>query len=414
MKLTLDIVIAHLMGRKRQTIVSLMGIMLGVGFFIGISSMLRGSDADFIRRIIDNMNHITVQDEYREARVQPVEELYKDAAIAIHSLKPKNEIKGVAKFREILKFVQSQDGVRIAEVMSGPVIVNYKGTDYSLSLTGMHPDGIEAVTTIPRYMVEGTISALRSDSNGILVGKLFLDRSGLRKGDSIFVTASNGNSKLMKIVGVFETGTARTDRAMAYANIKKVQLLLDKPNRVNSLAIKMDDPYAARDFAAEIEGIFGYKSESWQEASEDIFNTLKIRNMLLYAVVSAILMVASIGIYNVISTIVMEKVKDIAIMKSMGFLPRDIGLIFMAEGLVLGLVGSLLGCAFGRGFIGVLASFRMKFPGVVKPQSFPLDYSLEPYLLAASIATAAAFLAAVMPSRKAGAVPPVDILRGAS
>ena len=139
------------------------------------------------------------------------------------------------------------------------------------------------------------------------------------------------------MVGIFRTGNAGYDENQTFALLKRVQGLLDRPSRVNRFILQLDDPYAARDVAAIIEGRIGYKAVSWLEASEDLMSVLLVRNLIMYSVVSAILVVAAFGIYNTISTIVMEKTHDIAILKSMGFHARDIRQIFLAEGVILGL-----------------------------------------------------------------------------
>ncbi len=413
MKLLLNIALSYLKVRKRQTIVSLIGVVLGVAFFIAVASLMRGSDKDFIKRMVDTFPHITVLDEYRSPSLQPAEQAFPNAAVLVRGVKPKEENRGIANYREIVDFVNNKEGLQIGEVMSGPAIINYRGTDYSISVNGIKPEDIAKVTTISDYIIQGSIQSLKADSNGILLGKSFINRAGLKLGDSIIITPSNNSPRSFKIVGVFETGSARTDKSTAYINLTKAQTLFNKPNRISSLIIKMDNPFIAADFATELENMFAYKSESWQEVSEDIMRTLAIRNGVMYSVVSAILIVASLGIYNVIYTIVMEKAKDIAIMKSIGFSPKDVSLIFIFQGFILGIMGSLLGCAVGRGLLEALSSFKMKLPGSAKPAPFPLDYSIDQYIFAVSVATLAAVIAAMIPSRKAGALPPVEILRGA-
>ena len=128
-----------------------------------------------------------------------------------------------------------------------------------------------------------------------------------------------------------------------------MQALLKRPNRANTIIVKLDDPQQAQHVAAEIERRFGYKSVSWQEASEDMMSTLVTRNIIMYTVVSAVLIVAAFGIYNVISTVVLEKQRDIAILKSIGFRARDIRRIFLIQGLLLGIAGQRRRAAARRG-----------------------------------------------------------------
>lgn len=141
-------------------------------------------------------------------------------------------------------------------------------------------------------------------------------------------------------------------------------------------------------------------------------NTLTIRNIIMYTVVSAVLVVAAFGIYNVISTVVMEKYRDIAILKSMGFYSEEIRRIFLIQGLILGAIGCLLGMPLGMAFMWLLMQVRFKPPGGSEVVTMPIDWSLPQFFVAGAFALAAALLAAFLPSRKAASVQPVDILRG--
>ena len=190
--------------------------------------------------------------------------------------------------------------------------------------------------------------------------------------------------------------------------------MLDRPNRVNRFIIQLEDAYTARDTAARIERALGYKSVSWQEASEDIVSVLVIRNLIMYSVVAAILVVASFGIYNTLSTIVMEKTRDIAIMKSMGFHARDVRAIFLLEGLIVGVLGSVAGVLLGMVLMRGLGEISVKPPGATEVVYLPVWWGPEQYLMAAAFALASCLVAAYLPARRAGRVHPVDILRGAT
>jgi lipoprotein-releasing system permease protein len=141
---------------------------------------------------------------------------------------------------------------------------------------------------------------------------------------------------------------------------------------------------------------------------------LLVRNIIMYSVVSAILIVASFGIYNTLSTIVMEKTRDIAMMKSMGFHARDVRRIFVLEGLIVGTVGSLFGLALGLVFMKALSMVSLKPPGATEAINLPIWWGPEQYALAATFALGSCLVAAYLPARRAGAVHPVDILRGST
>jgi len=415
MSVVFSIARTHLLSRKRQTAVSLMGIILGVGFFLGVASLMQGSEKDFIHRLVDNMPHITLKDEFRSAPPQPVFADFPEAAITLRHVKPKDERRGIRNYKEKLAQMAGMPGVRVAPILSGTAVLSYAGKDVGASITGLVPEQMRGVSIIETLMTVGNLDSLTANADGIIIGKALAEKLGLQLGNSISVTAPTGTVKLMKVVGLFKSGNKSYDEGQTFALMKKVQVLLDKPNIANRFIFKLDDPYLASAIARVVEARSGgYLAESWQEASADIMGTLAIRNTIMYSVVSAILIVAAFGIYNIISTIVMEKRRDIAILKSMGFHASDIERIFLIQGLILGLLGSALGSALGAGIIYGLSQITMKTPFNSDPLPMPVDWSAPQFIIASSFAIFASVMAAYLPARKAGSVEPVAILRGAA
>jgi lipoprotein-releasing system permease protein len=415
MRLALRIAVTHLLARKRQTLVSLSGIVLGTAFFLAVSSLMRGSEADFIHRLIDNSPHITVSDDYRGASRQPAELRWPDAAVRIRGIKPQTEVRGIRSWQEKLRFIESLGGLRVAPALTGSVVLTFAGRIQGVTLTGIIPATMHDVSTIDEKITAGSLDALAANPNGIIVGQGLIDKFQLAMGRNLSVASPDGQVRTLKIVGIFRTGVAAYDEGQTYALLKRVQTLLDRPNRINRFVLKLDDPYRARDVAATIERRIGYKSVSWLEASEDIMSLLLIRNIIMYSVVTAILVVAAFGIYNTISTIVMEKTRDIAILKSMGFHARDIRAIFVTEGVIVGACGSLLGILAGLGLLGVLDQVTIKPPGLSGDAvHLPLYRGMSQFVIAFTFAMIAAVTAAFLPARKGGRVHPVAILRGAA
>jgi lipoprotein-releasing system permease protein len=163
--------------------------------------------------------------------------------------------------------------------------------------------------------------------------------------------------------------------------------------------------------SARLESRFSYKAESWEQRSADFLSLLLTRNVIMYSVVSAILLVASFGIYTVVSNNVSDKRRDIAILRSIGFSELDLQLVFVIEGITLALIGILAGWLLGYCLMGILGSF--KFPIAEDVQHLPLDRSPRQYFIAAAASLFAGGIAAWLPARKAARLDPVDILRGA-
>lgn len=413
MRLLAAIAVKHLLARKRQSLVSLLGIVLGVAFFLTISSLMQGSEKDFIRRLIDNMPHIFVTDTFRNPRLQPVERLYNGrGAIEVRSVKPVTETRGIRDYQQVVDYLHTLPGVEASPMLAGQGVLSFAGKNIAVSLDGMIPEDIQDVVTIQDYMISGSINDLITNPNGIVLGEELLRTFSLERGDNITVTAPTGQRRTAKILGVFRTGRSDFDLNHGFVSLKSMQVLMNRPHRANTIIVKLPDPYRASAIAADLEGRFSYKSVSWQEASQDLMSTLAIRNIIMYSVVSSVLIVAAFGIYNVISTVVMEKHRDIAILKSMGFLARDIQRIFIIQGLILGIIGSLLGLPLGSALMYALMQIEFKPPGSTQPMMMPLDWGWMQFAIASGFALGAALFAAFLPSRKGARVQPVDILRG--
>ncbi|MDP3858701.1 MAG: ABC transporter permease [Stagnimonas sp.] len=414
MDYTLHIAAAHLTSRKRQTLVSLTGVVLGVAFFLAVASLMQGSEKDFIRQLIDNSPHITVSDEYRGARLQPALRRWPEGAVRIAHVKPQTETRGIRGYRDKLKFLQALPGARVAPVLVGSAVLVFAGHPVGIVLSGIVPEQMAAVSVIEEKIVEGSLQALASDPNGIVIGQGLASKFQLGLRSTVSVVTADGAGRPMKVVGIFRTGNAGYDESQTFTLLKRAQVLLGQANRVNRFILQLDDADRARTLARQIEAAVGYQTTSWQEASEDILSLLVVRRIIMYSVVSAILLVASFGIFNTLSTIVLEKTRDIAILKSMGFHARDVRRIFLLEGAIIGVIGSIFGVLLGLGLMLALSRVELKVPGLSDSVHMPIWWGWDQYLLAASFAMLSCIAAAYLPARRAGGLLPVDVLRGAA
>lgn len=412
MKLLLAIALRHLLDRKRQSLISILGIILGVAFFLAIASLMIGSEADFIARLVDNSPHVTIHDEYRKAREQPMARVYRQGAVELAHIKAQNEPRGIRNFEAVLRNLRAREGVRASPILNQQALVTNGGQDRGITLQGVVPEDMHDVSSIETHMIEGSVHDLEVNRDGILIGTELAAKLTLSLGNMLTVAATTGQVRNFKVVGLFRTGQAAYDESQAFIDLRRAQALFDRANRANRIIVKLDDPYGARSLASSIESEIGYKSVSWQEATEDLMSVLTVRNIIMYTVVSAVLIVAAFGIYNVISTVVLEKQRDIAILKSMGFETSDIKKIFLFQGVILGVGGSVIGLPLGAMIMAGLAQVRMKPPGVTEAIQLPINWGVTQFLIAAAFAMSAAVLAAFLPARKAARVQPVDILRG--
>jgi lipoprotein-releasing system permease protein len=413
MLLLLDIAWTHIRSRTRQTVVALAGVATGVGFSIAMAALMQGSQEDFVQQMIDAMPHINVSDDFRAPEPQPVDLLAAGGAIALRGLKPKEELRGIKNAKARIAQLRRLPGVDVAPTLTGSVVLRYGGKDIGVSLAGIEPEAEARVSKLEQDMRSGSLTALHTIANGIIVGDGLADKLGADLGATLTVSTPSGQPRRMKIAGIFHNGVVSLDNGQAYTLLKTAQILLDQPNVINRIRLRIDDINQARPLARRIEGMLGYRSESWEEANESILEVFFIRNIIMFTVVGAILLVAGFGIFNIVSTITHEKIRDIAILKSLGFRQRDIQTIFVAEGLLFGAAGSLCGWFLGYALCRLLGAIPFEVSTFTDITHLPLLYSPLHYLIAALFALSSAGIAGYLPARRAARLNPVDIVRGA-
>lgn len=409
--LLLHIASRHLLMRQRQTLVATSGVAVGVGFFLAVSALMVGSQADFVRQLIDVAPHIIISDELRSPAPQPGRRAFPDGAVVLHGYKVRNEVRGIKDWQAVMASAAAIPGAVVSPSLSGAVTLRLGGREEPLGVIGIDPALESRVSTISDKLRAGHLDDLERVQGGVIIGEELASRLGLNMGDIVGATAASGTTRSLRIVGLVKKGNSQLGSSNGYMLLREAQSLLGRPFIINRIGIKLSDPYTAQDVARTLEQRYGYKAESWQERSSDFISLLVTRNIIMYTVVSAILLVASFGIYTAVSNSVADKRRDIAILRSMGFSEADLQIVFVVEGLALAVIGVLLGWLLGYALMSILGSLRFSIGG--EDQSIPIDRSPRQYLIAAAASLLAGGVAAWLPARKSAKVDPVDILRGA-
>lgn len=411
MNLVLHIATTHVISRVRQTLVGVMGIATGVGCSIMMAGLMEGSQIDFIRQLVDAIPHISVTDEKRTQSAQPAEKRF--ASVEFHNLSRETERHGFKNPYAMLATLEEWLPGSVAPSVQTKTLIQSGTRDTAASLIGIDPRREVHVSQLATQMTEGTLDSLYKASNALILGNTLAERLGVGVGSSVTLLASGGTPILARIVGLSHSGIRQIDDNQAVALIKTAQVLAGKTALVNEFRIRADEVMSSRDVAARVEQQLGYKAVSWQEAHEDILSAFQIRNVIMFMVVGAILLVASFGTYNIISTITHEKARDIAIMKSLGLKERIVRRIFVLEAAMIGVIGVLLGSVFG--YVLCIGMGMIEFKSFMSDMThLPILYSPRHYVLAGAVAITSSLLAGFLPAQKAASVQPVDIIRGAS
>jgi lipoprotein-releasing system permease protein len=414
MELLLELARGMLRRRRRQTLVSVSGVALGVAFFIAIAALMRGFQTYFVNQIIDVAPHLTVKDDTRTPPAQPAEVALAMGAVQVYGVKPRDRIRGIRAAGDKLAMLEAMEGVAAAPVLQGQALLRFGSRDVSASLTGIDPLRHARVSNIEKDMIAGRLEDLRSTANGLIIGDGLAWKLGARLGDTITVVSPAGVTLSMKIVGLFRTGIQNVDQASGFTLLKVNQVLQNRPNVVNQLLLRLEDVRQAEPLARQIEAHFGDRTESWEEQNRNILTVFVIQNAIMYSVVGAILLVAAFGIYNIISTVVFEKTRDIAILKSLGFTEGDIQRLFLVQGIIAGILGAIVGCLLGALMVEALGQIRFGTETPAGNDRFILSRDWRVYVAASLFAVAAAGIAAVIPARRASRLDPVQVVRGAA
>jgi lipoprotein-releasing system permease protein len=413
MRLLIEIAITHILGRGRQTLVAGLGVALGVGFSVAMAALMQGSQDDFIRQLVDTMPHVQIDDDSRSPSLQPAEQVFDVAAFS--GLRPREDLRGIRNPTAAIAALEAWVPGEIAHGLRTQGVIRYSGRDAGVAIVGIEPRRETVVSSVAGDFTAGSFDALAAGGNNVVMGVRLAERLGAAMGTTVDIVSASGLSRGFRIVGLFHTGSTQRDEGEVYVLLKNAQILAERPNAINDIRIRLADPNAARSVATRAEVQLGYKAVSWEEANESIMEVLIIRNVIMYTVVAAILLVAGFGIFNIVSTITHEKARDIAILKSLGFREADMRRLFLLQGLTIGAGGMLLGWAFGYGLSLLLAQIRFELRGPTSELTgLPLAWSFWHYAIAGGLALVAAGVAGYLPARRAARLNPVDIIRGAT
>jgi lipoprotein-releasing system permease protein len=409
--LVLEIALTHVRFRLRQTVVGVLGVATGVGFSVMMASLMEGSQRDFIRQLVDSLPHVSVSDERREPQPQPAAAVYD--AVAVLGLSTEEKRKGISNPFATIAGLEGWVPGAVAPSVQTKAVARFGGRDATATVIGIDPRREVRVSQLATQMREGSLEGLYKASNAVILGDGLARRIGIRVGNTVTLATADGRAFHAQVTGLFHSGVRQIDENQIYTLLRTAQVLAGRTALVNEIRVRVDDAMRAREVAGRIETLTGYKSVSWQEAHEDLLSAFQIRNAIMIMVVGAILLVASFGTYNIVSTITHEKARDIAIMKSLGFREDTVRRIFVLEAAVIGVGGCLAGFVLGyllcRGM--GLIEFRTGFSDRT---GLPLIYEPSHYLLAGGVALASSVIAGFFPARKAARVHPVEIIRGAS
>jgi lipoprotein-releasing system permease protein len=382
--------------------------------FIALVSLMTGLN-DFTEELtMASSPDIHIYNDITESRASIAEEINTNGINIVHHQKPKKETAKVRNALQITEMIRRDPRVLgVAPTLSSQVFYNYGPVELPGNISGVDILEEDKLFDLRSKMKAGQIEDLLSNNDGIIIGTGIARKMNVKVGDRIVITTPQGHTMPLKIVGLFQMGIGTIDNVRSYANISTVQTILQQDHSyITDINIKLIDLLEAKAVASEYQAMFGYKAEDWETANSTFLTGIVIRNIITYSVSFTLLIVAGFGIYNILNMTIMNKMKDIAILKAMGFSGKDVRLIFMIQSLVIGFIGSVVGLCIGYVLSYLIAQAPFDGGDMVSLDHFPVNFDAKYYITGIVFGVLTTALAGYMPSRKAAYVDPIEILRG--
>jgi len=260
----------------------------------------------------------------------------------------------------------------------------------------------------------GSFMDLNKGANQIIVGEELLSRLGARIGDSLILSLGNQGSQPFKVIGTFRFGMRRTDVSTIYTRLIDAQTLAKSPSKVSDITVRLFDTSLSLPFAQEMSERSKELVQSWEQINESTLSVFKTQDIVRYSMTFAILIVAGFGIFNVLSITVNQKRREIAILRSIGYEPKDITRIFLSQGTILGFIGGTIGAIIGYIICVMLSKIEISQARSIGMGRMMISFTPRIYIIALGASFFISAFSSFIPARAAGKMEPMEIMRSDS
>jgi lipoprotein-releasing system permease protein len=399
----LRIACRFLTARRNAMLMSLSCTVLGVGLFILTQAATTGFKQFFIATILGTDGALRVEDRI-QATVSSLTLGLGDDGVRY--------VEGVEEPLRILDLLRSTPGVTGASgVLRASVEIQNPFKSDSGQVYGIDVENHLASSDLGRQVAYGSLAAFQATRNGALIGTRMAERLALTVGSPITLNF-RGEQRNFVIHGIYETGVEDIDKTRVYVHLPEARSLLRKQTGVTFIQITLADPDAAPELSERLQDILGHSVTPWQERESSWLSAFNALSMSSAITVSVFTLIAGLAMFNTLAMMVMEKTKDIAILRSMGYERADITSIFLWQAAIVLAVGAVLGAAVGAG--GTFAISRIPLPinGIFKTETYQVTWSQWHYIAAVLTTTVMVMAASLLPARRAARLEPGDIIRG--
>ncbi|MBU4457792.1 MAG: lipoprotein-releasing ABC transporter permease subunit [Candidatus Omnitrophica bacterium] len=381
----------YLVSKRREkfisivSFISIMGVALGVAALIVVIAVMSGFDHDLREKIVGTNSHIVIE---------------KDG--------------GIEDYNALIDEVNRMPHVIASSpFINGQALIRQKDSVTGVLFRGIDPEREKFVTKIEEYLERGTLP-LEKDT--VLIGRELAWRLNFKLGDEVsLVSAATTKPMPFRVVGIFNSGMFDYDMSLVFTNIESAQEFYKTGDVAGAIGVKVDDAYKADEIRDKVqEGIgFSYWVRSWSDLNKNLFSALKLEKIAMFIILALIVVVACFNIASSLIMMVMEKTKDIGILKSIGATNASIGKIFMMKGFLIGFIGTALGAAGGFGLCHLLDKYEfVKLPKeIYYIDKLPVNLNINDAVTVILAAILITLVSTLYPAHQAARLEPVEALR---
>ena len=386
---------------RLQSLSIVAGVSIGVGVIIFMSAALAGMQANFIRRVLSAQAHIVLLPPQEVAR--PLRGGGEAAIIQ----KPYQRIRSIDQWQKMMKEVAAMGAVTaVSPMVSGPVLAARGEATRAVTIMGVDPDRYFRIVPLPDKIVAGRA---RVNSEDIVIGMDLAKDLGVTVGDKLRVVPNTGAGATLSITGIVDLGSKGANQRNTYVALHTAQALLGLIGGVSSVDVTVRDVYAAENVAQAIGAAYGVEADSWIVTNAQFFSAINAQTVANTTIRFFVGLAIAFGIAAVLIVSVVQKSKEIGILRAMGASRGQILRVFLLQGAVLGLIGSLAGSTLGATAIFIWQTYVRAPDGT---PMFPIEQDPHLFMAAAILATITGLISAVAPAIRGARLDPVVAIRG--
>ena len=392
------IAISFLREGRAQSIMITVGVAVGVAVIVFVTALMQGLQSNIIQRTLGTQAHI------RLLSPDDVNQIVPPAAGTLQLLqedKRPQRLRPINNWQQITATLDQLPLLTaVSPVVSGPAFAQRGDALESVALVGIDVERYQKIIPLKEYLISGQ---LRVGADDVLIGSQLAEDLGVQVGSKLRLDTGQQNSAVVNIAGIFELGVRELDARYVYLDLKQAQSLLSLPGGVTVIDLTVADIFEAENVAAQVGRLTSLQAESWIKTNAQLMNAISAQSLSTSMIIVFVAISVAFGIASVLSVSVVQRTREIGILRAIGATRQQILRIFLFQGAMFGLLGSVLGSVASFALVWVFNNFG---PGL-----FYIPVSINLIMLALLLAILTGVLAAAIPARRAAALDPVEAIR---